>query len=159
MREKWQKQMRLMPRIKDHAQSKELEVISNIIDANSTIYERVLQDLNKGKNVAHRKGANGMSAEQVLRCAIVKVLFNFTYQELDFHLVDSQAISWFCRIGIAEKGFKKSALNKNIKAISDTTWEMINTDLLGYAKQKEIEKGRKVRIDCTCVASNIHYPT
>ena len=68
MREKWQKQMPLMPRIKAHAQSKELEAVSNIIDANSTIYERVLQDLNKGKNVAHRKGANGMSAEQVLRC-------------------------------------------------------------------------------------------
>jgi transposase, IS5 family len=159
MREKWQKQMPLMPRIKNHAQSKELEIISNIIDANSTIYERVLQDLNKGKNGTHRKGANGMSAEQVLRCAIVKVLFNFTYQELAFHLVDSQTMSWFCRIGIADKGFKKSALNKNIKAISDTTWQMINTDLLGYAKQKEIEKGRKVRIDCTCVESNIHYPT
>jgi len=159
MREKWQKQIPLMPRIKNHAQSKELEIISNIIDANSTIYERVLQDLNNGKNVTHRKGANGMSAEQVLRCAIVKVLFNFTYQELAFHLVDSQALSWFCRIGIADKGFKKSALNKNIKAISDTTWQMINADLLGYAKQKKIEKGRKVRIDCTCVESNIHYPT
>jgi IS5 family transposase len=36
---------------------------------------------------------------------------------------------------------------------------MINTDLLGYAKQEKIEKGRKVRIDCTCVESNIHAPT
>ena len=75
------------------------------------------------KNVAHRKGVNGMSAEQVLRCAVAKVLFNFTYQELAFHLLDSQALSWFCRICIADKGFKKSALNKNIKAISYTTWE------------------------------------
>jgi IS5 family transposase len=111
MREKWQKQMPLMPQITDHAQSKELEVISNIIDANSTICDRVLQDLNKGKNVAHRKGANGMSADQVLRSAIVKNLFGFTYEQLAFHLVDSQSVSWFCRIGIADKGFKKSALN------------------------------------------------
>ena len=36
---------------------------------------------------------------------------------------------------------------------------MINTDLLGYAKEEKIEKGRKVRIDCTCVESNIHQPT
>jgi len=159
MREKQQKQMPLMPQIKDHPQSKELAVISNIIDANATIYERILQDLNRGKNIAHRKGAHGMSAEQVLRSAIVKILFNFTYEELAFHLVDSQTLNWFCRIGIADKGFKKSALNKNIKAISDNTWQMINSDLLGYAKQKKIEKGRKVRIDCTCVESNIHYPT
>lgn len=159
MRKKWQKQMPLMSKITDHAQSKELEVISNIIDTNPTICQRVLQDLNKGKNIAHRKGANGMSADQVLRSAIVKILFGFSYEQLAFHLVDSQSLSWFCRIGIADKGFKKSALNKNIKAISATTWQMINTELLGYANKKKIEKGRKVRIDCTCVESNIHPPT
>jgi hypothetical protein len=107
-----------MSKITDNAQSKELEVISNIIDTNSTICERVLQDLNKGKNIAHRKGANGMSADQVLRSAIVKILFGFSYEQLAFHLVDSQSLSWFCRIGIADKGFKKSALNKNIKVIA-----------------------------------------
>jgi IS5 family transposase len=159
MREKWQKQIPLMPQIKDHNQCKELAVISKIIDANSTICERVLQDLIRGKNVAHRQGAHGMSAEQVLRAAIVKILFNFTYEELAFHLVDSQSLSWFCRIGMADKGFKKSALNKNIKAISDSTWETINSDLLGYAKQQNIEKGRQVRIDSTCVETNIHHPT
>ena len=159
MREKWQKQMPLMPQIKEHTQAKELKAISDIIDAHPIICNRVLQDLNKGKLVAYRKGAGGMSADQVLRCAIVKFLFDFTYIDLAFHIVDSQALSWFCRIGIADKGFKKSALNKNIKAISGTTWQMINTDLLGYAKQKGIEKGRKVRVDCTCVETHIHHPT
>ena len=151
--------MPLMPQITDHEQSKELKVISNIIDAKPIICERVLQDLSNGKNIAHRKGADGMSAEQVLRSAIVKALYNFSYKDLAFHLVDSQSLSWFCRIGIADKGFKKSALNKNIKAISAATWKMINTDLLGYAKGQNIEKGHKVRIDCTCVESNIHHPT
>jgi IS5 family transposase len=81
MRKKWQKQMPLMPQITDHRQSKELEVISTIIDANPIICDRVLQDLNRGKNVAHRQGANGMSAEQVLRAAIVKTLYSFTYKD------------------------------------------------------------------------------
>jgi IS5 family transposase len=31
--------------------------------------------------------------------------------------------------------------------------------LLGCAKEKNIEKGRKARIDCTSVDSNIHTPT
>jgi IS5 family transposase len=159
MRKKRQQQMPLMSHIKEHNQSKERQIISNIIDANPIICEQVLQDLNSGKLIAYRKGANGMSAEQVLRCAIVKTLFNFTYEELAFHLVDSQSLSWFCRIGIGDKGYKKSALNKNIKAISDTTWQMVNAELLGYAKEKDIEKGRTVRIDCTCVETNIHPPT
>ena len=159
MRKKRQKQMPLMNPITDHAQSRELKIISEIIDANSTIYDLVLQDLQQGQNQSHRIGANGMSAEQVLRFAIVKVLFGYSYQDLAFHTVDSKTLSWFCRIGFGDKGFKKSALNKNIKAISGTTWERINTDLLGYAKEERIEKGRKVRIDCTCVESNIHPPT
>jgi hypothetical protein len=47
MREKWQKQMPLMSHIVDHPQSKELEVISGIIDANTTICDHILQDLNR----------------------------------------------------------------------------------------------------------------
>ena len=158
MREKWPKQMPLMTHILDHAQSQELEVISAIIDANPTICDHIVQDLNRGKSETQRAGAKGMSAEQVLRCVIVKILFGFTYEELAFHIVDSQSLRWFCRIGMAEEGFKKSALNRNIKIISDQSWEMINRDILGYAKQEGIEKGRKVRTDCTCVESNIHQP-
>ncbi len=41
MREKWQKQMSLMAPIKDHPQSKELKIISTIIDSNPTISEMV----------------------------------------------------------------------------------------------------------------------
>jgi len=148
-----------MAHIKDHSQCQELEMISKIIDANPTICEHILQDLNKGKVVSQRAGAKGMSADQVLRCTIVKILFDFSYEELAFHIVDSQSLRWFCRIGIADEGFKKSALNRNIKVISDQTWEMINHQILGYAQIHGIEKGRKVRTDCTCVASNIHHPT
>ena len=151
--------MPLMPHILDHPQSKELEAISGIIAANPIICDHILQDLNCNKHPGHRLGAKGMSADQVLRCVIIKTLFGFTYEELAFHIVDSQSIRWFCRIGIAEEGFKKSALNKNIKAISADTWEAINRDILGYAAEEKIEKGRKVRIDCTCVESHIHAPS
>jgi IS5 family transposase len=159
MREKWQKQRPLMPQIKDHTQCQELEAISRLIDTNPTICDLVLQDLSRGKIPAHRQGANGMSADQVLRCALVKTLFGFTYEELAFHLVDSQSLAWFCRIGIADDGFQKSALNQNIKAMRDTTWQQINAELLGHAQAHNIEKGRKVRIDCTCVETPIHHPT
>jgi hypothetical protein len=62
--------MPLMSHILDHPQSKELEVISGIIDANTTICDYILQDLCKGKSEVQRAGAKGMSAEQVLRCMI-----------------------------------------------------------------------------------------
>lgn len=158
MREKWQRQMALMPHIMNHPQCRELEAISAIIDSQPTICENILQDLNEGKTQFRQTGANGMSADQVLRCSIVKTLYGFSYEALAFHIVDSQALRWFCRIGIAEEGYQKSALNNNIKRITDGTWEMINRDLLGHAKDHGIEKGRRVRTDCTCVESNIHPP-
>jgi IS5 family transposase len=159
MRKKWQQQMPLMETETDHPQAQELEAISRIIRSKPIICEHVLQDLSNSRPITTKSGANGMSADQVLRAAIVKVLFGFTYVDLAFHIVDSRAIRRFCQIGIADKGFKKSVLNKNIKAISERTWQAINENLLGYAKDDEIEKGRQVRIDCTVVESNIHYPT
>lgn len=159
MREKWNRQMPLMPEIACHIQAQELKFISDILDSKPIICQLVLQDLCKGRSAGSRAGAKGMSAEQVLRAAVVSRLFGFTYQELAFHTVDSQSIRCFCRIGIADKGFKKSVLNKNIKALSDKTWEAINLEVLDYAKGAKIEKGRMARIDCTVVESNIHEPS
>lgn len=142
----------------DHPQQAELEVISRIIDNTPTIFDYVLQDLNQGKIFKRKTGASGMSADQILRAAVVMRLFDFTYEQLAFHIYDSRCLRRFCRIGIADKGFQKSALNANIKRLSQRTWEAILRDLLGQAKDEEIEKGRVVRIDCTVVESNIHKP-
>jgi IS5 family transposase len=159
MRKKRQQQMPLMPPKIDHPQANELEAISRIIDSKPTICDHVMQDLCKGRSATVKSGANGMTAEQVLRAAIVKMLYGFTYKGLAFHMVDSQSLRRFCQIGIAGKGFKKSVLNNNIKALSERTWQAVNQDLIGYAKDKKIEKGRQVRIDCTVVESNIHPPS
>ncbi len=158
MRKISKKQMPLMPPKIDHPQAQELNAISCILDRNPTIYNLTMQDLSpKGKN--SKKGANGMTAEQVVRAAIVKQMFQFSYKDLAFHLVDSHSLRRFCFIGIADKGFKKSVLCKNIKTISPETWEAINRCLVRFAKDEGIEKGREVRIDCTVVESNIHAPS
>ena len=159
MRKKSKKQMPLMPETSDHPQAVELENISRILDANPIICDLAMQDLCEVSKKASRSGARGMTADQVVRAAIVKQMLNFTYKELAFHIVDSNSLRRFMRIGIADKGFKKSVLNKNVKALSPQTWEAINGQLVDYAGEEKIEKGREVRIDCTVVESNIHEPT
>jgi len=159
MREKLQKQMPLMNPATDHEQAKELEAIDAILKKHPTICDLVYQDLCANRCVKTSSGARGMSAEQVLRAAIVKALFGFTYKELAFHLIDSRTLRRFCLIGFADKGFKKSVLNKTIKALSADTWEQINRQLLGQDAAEKTEKAREVRIDCTVVETNIHAPT
>jgi IS5 family transposase len=159
MRKKSKKQMPLMPAATDHPQAIELENISRILDANPIICDLAMQDLCEVSKKARKSGARGMTADQVVRAAIVKQTFTFTYKELAFHIIDSNSLRRFMRIGIADKGFKKSVLNKNVKALSPQTWEAINAQVVQYADDEKIEKGRQVRIDCTVVESNIHEPT
>ena len=158
MRKKNQKQMPITPPTVDHPHAMELKLISRILDDIPIINEMAWQDLTQNvKNFGI--GAEGMSAEQVVRCAIVKQMQDYSYDELAFHIVDSSCYRSFCHIGIAHKGFKKSALCHNIKALSAATWEAINRILVAYAKDKKIEKGREIRIDSTVVSSNIHTPS
>jgi len=157
MRKTIEKQMSLMPPAIDHPQVAELDAIGSILDRNSTIYELALQDL-CAKATTNKSGANGMTAEQVVRAAIIKQMFEFSYKDLAFHIVDSVSLRRFCLLGIADKGFKKSALGKNIKMLSPRSWEAINGCIVEHAQGEGIEKGRQVRIDCTVVESNIHKP-
>jgi IS5 family transposase len=158
MREKQQDQLPLTVTSVDHPRAEELKRISDILDKYPIISEMVWQDLTKGVK-KHQCGAKGMSAEQVLRAAIIKQTEGFSYDDLAFHLLDSRCYRSFCRIGVTHKGFRKSALCGAIKFISSQSWEAINRIIVAHAQDKKIEKGRQVRMDCTVVSSNIHEPT
>ena len=158
MRKEQHNQMPLMITSIDHPRAKELKRISQILDSYPIISSFVWQDLtNSVEN--QNSGAHGMSAEQVLRAAIVKQTEGFSYEDLAFHIMDSRCYRTFCRIGITHKGFKKSALAGAIKSISSKTWEAINRIIVAHAKNKGVEKGSVSRIDCTVVSCNIHEPS
>ena len=72
-----------MPCNIDHPRARELEQISQILDSIPTILDLVLQDLTHG--VENRNcGAEGMTAEQVLRAAIIKQSEGLVMQSLLF---------------------------------------------------------------------------
>jgi len=158
MRKKSKSQMPLTPPASDHPKAIELETISDMLDQNPIILDLIMEDFNRGRK-RKRSGAHGMTADQVLRAALVKQMFGFSYRDLAFHLSDSYSFSRFVRIGLAGRAFKHSVLAKNIKMISPETWEEINRVLVCWAKDQDIEKGRQVRIDCTVVETDIHPPS
>lgn len=155
MRKICKKQLPLPEEAPAHPKVQELEKISMILDENSNIYALVAQDIGIATKAT---GAEGMSAEQVVRAAIIKQMEGYSYEELAFHLVDSKSYRNFCLLKFGER-YAKSTLNANIKAITADTWEAINRALIGYAEAEDMEHGRKTRIDCTVVETNIHSPT
>jgi len=157
MRQLFQEQLSLTGPIVNHPHAQELDGVDRILKANPGIIELTLQDLER--DVSPGEGREGMTADQVLRTALIKQLNTFSYDELTFHLADSWTYRAFCRLGVFDAVPGRSTLQRNIKAIKEETWEAIHRVVLAYAAEEGIEKGRKVRIDATVTESNIHYPT
>jgi IS5 family transposase len=103
-------------------------------------------------------GRQGLPAEAVLRCALLKQYRQLSYQELAFHLEDSASFRAFARLPLSWSP-QKSALQKTISAIRPETWEEINRVLLSSARQAKLEDGAVVRLDSTVTSALMHEPS
>jgi IS5 family transposase len=156
MRQKFNPQMSLFTSPISKPIAKELEQISKVLDETPRLVEIVYEDLIKTARAD--TGREGMNAEQVLRCAILKQYRQLSYEELSYHLDDSWSFREFARLERWQHPCR-SVLQENIKSLGDDTWEAIHREVLLYAQRKGIERGRKVRIDSTVVETDIHHPT
>ncbi|MCX5909756.1 MAG: transposase, partial [Deltaproteobacteria bacterium] len=96
MRKKWDEQLAIFHILPRNKVARELQGISEIIEANPQIVDMVYQDFIGGCLLD--TGRQGMTAEQILRCAILKQYRNLTYEELAFHLQDSQSFRAFAKM-------------------------------------------------------------
>jgi IS5 family transposase len=149
-------QLRFTPTFSDHERAQELKEISDLLDTLPGVVRLVHQDALGGRTSS--TGRPGMSADQVLRALVLKQMTGYSYENLAFHLGDSDAYRAFCRVSVFDSP-KKSTLSENIGRVTPGTLEAINRLVLGVAKDERIETARKVRSDCTVVVSNIHAPT
>jgi IS5 family transposase len=161
MRKSLLDQLSLTPAPIAHVHAQELVAIGALLDRLAEAVALVHEDLSVrgGRRVDPTKGRDGMAAEQVLRAALVKQHTGLSYERLAFALADSSTYRGFCRLGYEQKPPTRSALQKNIKRVSATTWEKINQMVVRQAQALGVEKGTKVRTDCLVVESNIHHPT
>lgn len=151
-------EMPLMGDYVSHPRGQELRAMSEILDSKPELSKKVREDLLAGGAHAKR-GRKGMTGDQVLRVMVLKLMTGFGYDDLCFHLADSTSYRTFCRIGYFEGTLKKSTLQENVKKVQAETLEEINRVLVLSAAEEGAEAGRKVRVDCTVVESNIHDPT
>ena len=146
----------LPPQYIDHEHAREHEEIGRILDEKPEITKLVFDDLTRG--VRPDVGRAGLDADFVLRALIIKQMNGFSYEELAFHLADSSTYRAFCRLPAFGGAPAGSTLQDNIRLLQANTLEAINRELLGIAADADIEKGRKVRADCTVIDTNIHRP-
>ena len=158
MRNKNSKQLKIVEPGIDHEHARELKEIQRLVEENPSILDLIHADLIRDL-VDPEAGREGMTARQVFCVLLIKQMNGFSYRVLQYHLADSRTYRWFCGFGIADVIPSESTLNRDIKRIRPETMEAINRILIASAAKKGIEKGRKVRVDCTVTESNIHHPT
>src|SRR3972149_4291898 len=127
MREKSIKQRSfqdLFPKCKG---GREMAAMSNLLDEAAEILDLVHRDLTA--NVSAGAGRSGMTAEQVFRCAVLKHLHGFSYEDLELFLQDS----WGMRVSAPldpDQEPSASAIQANTARIRPATWEAIHGVLL-----------------------------
>jgi IS5 family transposase len=139
-----------------HEIGRELKAMSEWLDRHRALLEVVTGDL--CRHQVNQTGRQGLPAESVLRCALLKQHRQLSYEELAFHLEDSASFRAFARLPMGWTP-KKSALQKTIGVIRAESWEAINRTLLGSARQQKVEDGSVVRLDSTVTAALMHEPS
>jgi len=134
---------------------KELEKMSEALDANPQILDIVYQDI---ASEVKRSGKKGASAEHILRCAILYQMKGYDYRELARRVNSDYNYRKFTRF-YARKAPDFSAIAKAVKMIRPETFDKINDILIQYSIKKKIEDGKALRSDGAVVQSDIHRPT
>ena len=99
----------------EHEIGRELKAMSAWLDAHREVIALVAAELCRPG--LKPTGRDGLPAESVLRCALLKQYRQLSYQELAFHLSDSASFRAFARLPLHWCP-KKSVLQETISAIS-----------------------------------------
>src|SRR5215472_16358051 len=89
---------------------------------------------------------------------ILKHLYQWSYQELEGRVKDSLVLRWFCWVAfhtVPDAGtlwrWEQTLLPETVHALNDR--------VVHLAREARVIKGRKLRLDATCVQTTIHHPT
>ena len=139
-----------------HEIGRELKAMSQWLDEHRELIGLAAEDLRR--HGVNETGRQGLPAESVLRCGLLKQHRQLSYEELAFHLEDSASFRAFARLPLSWTP-KKSVLHMTISAIRAETWEAINRILLASARHEKVETGKVVRLDSTVTAALMHEPS
>ena len=103
-------------------------------------------------------GRDGMTLEQVVRCALYHRHKRLTFRELSNHTEDSKKCRSFTKMEYGQY-FSHQALQENISRISSEALEKMHIALAQCAIDLGVDDAKRVRTDSTAIKTNIHHPT
>ena len=122
------------------------------------LYRQVRADLGKRYRFTLVHGRHSTPVEVILRMLICKHVYQWSYRETEERVGDSLVLRWFCRVYF-ETVPDETTLLRWLHTLRPETLHALNDRVVQLAQQAKVTNGRKLRLDATCVQTNIHHPT
>lgn len=134
-----------------------LAQLDKLLD-DDVLFRRVRADLAQRYPHTQSTGRPSTPVEVILRLVIVKHLYGWSYEQVQYHVSDSLVLRQFCRVYL-EAVPDDTTLIKWANLIRPETLHALLDHVTELARALKVTRGRKLRIDGTVVETNIHHPT
>jgi IS5 family transposase len=134
------------------------QAISQVLDRNPEILDRVHDDLRKLSQGGRRGREGDYTSENILRALLVQSIEGLSFRDAVVRIADSEFLQTFLRMQ-KKSVMDHSFLNKCFKAVQPETWKAVNELLSQDAVRRDLIDPTTIRTDTTVVETNIHYPT
>jgi IS5 family transposase len=130
----------------------------DILLEDDQLYQQVRTDLGKRYRFTLVHGRHSTPVEVILRMLLCKHLYAWSFKETEERVKDSLVLRWFCRVYF-ERVPDETTLLRWLRTLRPETLHDLNDRVVQLAKQARVSSGRKLRLDATCVQTEIHHPT
>jgi IS5 family transposase len=134
-----------------------LQQLDQLLD-DDEVYQQVRNDFGKRYRSTLVHGRHSTPVEVLLRMLIVKHLHQWSYQETEEQVDQNLILRWFCRLYWAAVP-DDTTLIRWANTLQPETLHALNDRVVELARQAKVTQGRKLRLDATCVQTEIHHPT
>src|SRR5947209_20520647 len=122
------------------------------------LFRQVRADLGTRYRFTLVHGRHSTPVEVILRMLICKHLYSWSFQETEERVKDSLVLRWFCRVYF-EQVPDETTLLRWLRTLRPETLHAVNDRVVQLAVQAKATRGRRLRLDATCVQTEIHHPT
>src|SRR6266849_8993775 len=126
-----------------------LSKLDQLLD-DDALYQQVRADFGKRYRYTLVHGRHSTPVEVILRMLICKHLYQWSYRETEERVGDSLVLRWFCRVYF-ETVPDETTLLRWLHTLRPETLHALNDRVVQLARQAKETKGRKLRLDATCV--------
>jgi transposase, IS5 family len=134
-----------------------LQQLDRLLD-DDEVYHQVRNDFGKRYRQTLVHGRHSTPVEVLLRMLLLKHLFGWSYQETEDRVDESLVLRWFSRL-FWEPTPDDTTLIRWANTLRPETLHQLNDRVVALARQARVTQGRKLRLDATCVQTEIHHPT